>query len=159
MKVIETSSSFTRPEDTTAYQDTDLVANSTTAGSVAPLSFDLGVQPHTQCFIRRVRIVSSDTSVTNAAYRVHFYKTSPTPANGDNAAFSTNNAANYLGACDVTLDQVFTDGSFGTGIPNKGTEINFISTTEIIYGLIEAKGAKTPDSAEVITVSVEAHAY
>ena len=159
MKIIEAVKSLTRPADTTAYTIGDLVANSATAGSVVPLAFDLGVQMHTQCFIRRVRIYSTDTSITNAQYRVHFYKIPPTPANGDNAAFSTNNVANYIGACDVTLDQVFTDGSFGIGTPNKGTDVSFIVATENIYALIEARAAKTPDSAEVITVTLEAHAY
>ena len=35
------SQSFTRPGDTTPYASGDLVANSTTAGSVVPLTFTI----------------------------------------------------------------------------------------------------------------------
>lgn len=153
--IIESKATFTRPANTTAYTSGDLVADSTTAGSVVPMAFDLGAQQHSQCFLRRVRVYSTDTSLTNAVYRVHLYKTRPTPVNGDNVAFSTNNYNNYIGACDVTMSQAFSDGSFGVGVPNYGYDINFVSSSENIYGLMEARGAKTPDSAEVFVVSLE----
>jgi hypothetical protein len=59
------SANFTRPADTTAYASGDLVANSTTAGSVVAMSFasaTFGSGAPAQ--IRRVRILTSSTSVT-----------------------------------------------------------------------------------------------
>lgn len=160
MRIINEYTTLTRPADTTAYASGDLVANSTTAGSVIPLTISLGVQPHTQCFIRRVSILTSSTSITNAAFRVHFFKTSSiTPANGDNGAFSVSNAANYIGSVNVTVDQAFTDGAFGVGAPTVGSEINFISSSEYIYALLEARGSYTPTSEGTFVVRLEAHSY
>lgn len=154
--VLELKQSFTRPADTTAYAANDLVANSTTAGSVVPLEMTnntfLG-----GAYIRRARLYKSGTSVTNTSFRVHIYKSSPTPANGDNGAFSTNNVADYLGALDVTIDRAFTDGSFGVALPMIGNEINFTDSTDDIFALIEAKAAYTPASGEVFTLTLELH--
>lgn len=148
------SANFTRPADTTAYASGDLIANSTTAGSVVAMSF-AGV-----CFgsaapaqIRRVRVLTSSTSVTNAAFRLHLYKVlAITAANGDNAAWSTDNAANYIGFVDITVDKAFTDGAVGLSAQ---TEINCVPVTTLLYGLLEARGSYTPTSAEVFTVTLE----
>jgi len=106
------TATFTRPADTTAYASADLVANSTTAGSVTPMSFAVG-RPNAGGQIRRVRIVKSGTSAANATFRLHLYSASPTVANGDNGAFSTDKAANYNGFVDVTAANTvaFTDGT------------------------------------------------
>jgi hypothetical protein len=151
------SSSITRPADTTAYASGDLVANSTTAGSVTPFSWPVTTKLGGSGMVRRVRIRKSGTSTTNASFRVHLYNASPTPSNGDNGAWLTNKADNYMGYFDVTVGQAFTDGAAGNGAPAVGAEVNFdlLLNTVIVYGLLEARGAYTPASAEVITVSLE----
>ena len=40
--------------------------------------------------------------MTNAQFRLHLYTAAPTCANGDNGAWSTDGAANYIGAFDVS---------------------------------------------------------
>lgn len=147
------AASFTRPADTTAYTSGDLVANSTTAGSVIPLSFT--IRPENRgSMIRRVRIKKSGTSVSNASFRVHFYETSAiTCANGDNGSWSTSGMSFYVGAVDVTVDRAFTDGAFGVGSPSTGAELNYDIGT--VWALIEARNAYTPSSAEVFTVEIE----
>lgn len=149
------SARFTRPADTTAYASGDLVANNTTAGSVVPLNLkDASRGPSHAGRIRRVRIRKSGTSTTNAAFRVHLYAVaSITCANGDNGAFSTNGAANYLGQVDVTVGQAFTDGAGGDAI----ADISFRTPSDSsnLSALIEARGAYTPASAEVFTVAIE----
>lgn len=147
------SANFTRPSDTTAYASGDLVANSTTAGSVTPMSWPVSRVAGSGGMIRRARIRKSGTGITNASFRLHLYSVAPTAANGDNGAWSTSGAANYLGAIDVTVDKAFTDGAAGNGAPNAGSEINFTSDT--VYGLLEARGAYPPASAEVFTVDLE----
>lgn len=148
--------SFTRPADTTAYASGDLVANSTTVGSVAPLNFPAcsnGIGRSMQ--IRRVRIGKSGAGVTNASFRVHLFNVLPTVStNGDNGAITiATGAAKYLGKVDVTVDQLFTDGAAGQAT----TEINCfpVGGASNLYGLLEARGAYTPASAEVFTVSLE----
>lgn len=139
---------FTRPADTTAYASGDLMANSTTAGSVVALSF--GVTPG-PLQIRRVRVSKTGTSVTNTSFRLHLFAAVPTVANGDNGAISPTQAANYLGQIDVSVAQAFSDGAAGMAT----TEINCFPAGVAIYGLLEARAAYTPASAEVFTVALE----
>jgi hypothetical protein len=148
--------SFTRPADTTAYASGDIVANSTTAGSVVPLNFpnvSNGIGHSLQ--IRRVRIGKSGTSVANASFRLHLFNVLPTVGSGDNAAISISTGmAKYLGQVDVTVGQAFGDGAAGQAT----TEINChpVGGASNLYGLLEARGAYTPASAEVFTISLEA---
>lgn len=145
--------SFTRPADTTAYASGDLVANSTTAGSVVPLTVSAANLAGGEAAVRRVRLMKSGTGVTNAAFRVHLYRESPVPANGDNGAWSTDEAG-WLGAVDVTIDKAFTDGAVGVAAAAAGAEIAFDRATAL-YALIEARGAYTPASGEVFTLEAE----
>jgi hypothetical protein len=157
-ELLRISASFTRPADTTAYASGDLVANSTTAGSVVPLEFtvagsDRGDQ--SSVFVTRIRVRKSGTSITNATFRVHLYYSAPVPANGDNAAWSTSKAADYIGSADVVVTQAFTDGSVGSLVP-VGDYFNVILNGDRkIYAVLEARGAYTPASAEVFTVSLD----
>jgi len=146
---------FTRPADTTAYASGDIVANSTTAGSVVPLNFpncSNGVGHPMQ--VRRVRIFKSGTSTTNASFRVHLFNVLPTVSSGDNAALAiTTGGANYLGQVDVTVGQGTGDGAAGQAT----TEINCHPAAQAtnLYGLLEARGAYTPASGESFTVALE----
>ena len=144
------SASFTRPGDTTAYASGDLVANSTTAGSVVPLSFSRGAGG-VQFQLARLKLHKSGTSVTLAQFRIHLFKASPTVANGDNAAFSTSQVANSLGSFDVTMTQAFTDGA-AVFISTGANDI----VSDALYALIEARAAYAPGNAEVFTLSIEA---
>jgi hypothetical protein len=151
------AATMTRPANTTAYTAGDLIANNTTAGSVVPMEFVIGNAA--SGMIRRVRLCTNHTSggTTNAMFRLHLYRALPTPANGDNLAFSTNQAAAYLGAFDVILDRQFTDGAAGNGSPLTGSEIGFQlpDGTTSLYGLLEARAAYTPTSSEQISVALE----
>lgn len=146
---------FTRPSDTTAYASGDLVANSITAGSVVPMSFQVARNANQIATIKRVRLFSTSTVLTNASFRVHLYSTVPTASNGDNAAWLTTSST-YLGSFDVTLDKAFTDGSKGFAIPTVGTEIPVTADSDgTIFALLEARAAYTPTSAEVFTLVLE----
>lgn len=152
-------SSFTRPADTTAYASGDLVANSTTAASVVASHFAAAGGPGGTGVIRRVTLYKSSAVVTAASFRVHFFLADPaTVTNGDNGAFSVSGVADYLGAADVTIAQAFTDGAWGAGTPNAGSEITFdiVDAAGVsIYWLLEARAAYTPASAEVFTLRPE----
>lgn len=146
---------FTRPNDTTAYASGDLVANSTTAGSVTAITL-AGPTPLRQAYIvRRVRFQKSTTSTTNASFRLHLYSTTPTVSNGDNAAWLSPGTL-YLGSMDVTVDKVFSDCAVGYGVPTAGSEV-IVQPGDLtgLYGLVEARAAYTPGAQEVFTVTVE----
>lgn len=154
--LLAAATQFTRPADTTAYASGDLIANSTTAGSVVPLQFTVARVAAGSGMIRRCRLRVSSTVLTNASFRLHLYTASPTPSNGDNGAWLTDKALNYIGAFDITLDKAFTDGASGNGTPNIGSEINFaLASGLIVYGLLEARAAYTPTSAETFDVALE----
>ena len=149
--IVVPSASFTRPADITAYASGDLVANSTTAGSVVPMTFAVRNE-NFGSVVRRVRIRKTSTSVTGSAFRVHLYGTLPTVTNGDNGAW-VSILAGYIGSFDVTIDKAFSDGSAGAGVANNGVDVNLSAGT--VYALVEARGVYTPTSAEVITVELE----
>lgn len=159
---ILTSNTITRPADTTAYASGDLVANSTTAGSVTPFSFTNAVRfPGGSVRIERCRIQKSGTSTSNAAFRVHIYSATPASiANGDNGAWSTS-IAGYVGAFDVTLDRAFTNGAEGAGLSLTSTPMTCkaAGSAVTLFALLEARGSYTPASAETFTILLEAYRF
>jgi hypothetical protein len=153
------SATFTRPADTTAYASGDLVANSTTASAVAPLSLSM---PRANGIVRRVRIIKSDeTDVANASFRVHLYTSSPTVTNGDNSAWLTT-VSGWLGSLDVTVDKAFTTDAIGVGTFATGHGVGLVfdlsPITPTIYALLEARAAYGPASAETFAVALEIEA-
>lgn len=153
------SQTITRPADTTAYADNDLVANSTTAGSVTPFVFtDVVRALGYKAKIVRAGIRLSGTAVTNGTFRLHLFKSSPTVGAGDNSAMAvaTGND-NYIGYIEIVLGMT---GSGAGGVRGwnvtKVTDLNFISgTSKNLYGLLQAKAAYTPASGETIAVVLE----
>lgn len=153
--LITATGTITRPADTTAYASGDLVANSTTAGSVTPLSFDLARNKAGSGTIQRVVIRKSGTGVTNSSFRVHFYESAPSVTNGDNGDW-VSTASGYIGNVDVAVDKAFSDGAAGSGVPGAPIRFKAGAGSKKIYALVEARGAYTPASAEVLTVAVQA---
>lgn len=157
MLINNSTATFTRPSDTTAYTSGDLVANNTTAGSVTPMTLALANPAQGQTNILRCRISKSGTTPTNATFRVHFYDALPAVTNGDNGAWLSSKAANYLGFIDCATMLAFSDGCTGYGGATAGAEmrIRLSSSGASLYALLEARAAYTPVSAEVFTLTVE----
>ena len=143
--------SFVRPANVTAYASGQLVANSTTAGSVIPATFIVRNE-NIGSIVRRVRMRKSSTGVSGSSFRVHLYNSLPTVTNGDGGVWLSTTSG-YIGSFDVTIDKAFSDGSGGAGVANNGVDVNLIYGT--VYGLVEARGAYTPVSGETITVELE----
>lgn len=156
---VNPSTTLTRPNDTTAYASGDLVANSTTASAVAALQFTVARVAGGSFQILKGRLSKTKVDITNAAFRLHLFgadPTSPDPTNGDNGAFVPSAAASYLGAIDFTSMILFTDGAAGNGAPLVGSSIVVdLSSGQVIYGLLEARGAYTPAAQEVFTLTLE----
>lgn len=157
MQIWNVFNSFTRPADTTAYTSGDLVANSTTAGSVVPLTFTLGSRVGVaQTRITRIRIAKTGTGVSGATFRVHLYEALPAVTNGDNGAWLSTKFDGYLGNVDVAVSWAFSDGAAGFGAAPAGSELMIRTKSgQALYGLLEARGAYTPASGEVFTVTLE----
>jgi hypothetical protein len=156
MQVWNPAASFARPNDTTAYAVGDLIANSTTAGSVVPMQIQLGNQfPNGMTRLTRARLIKSGTGVANATFRIHLYETLPTPTNGDNGAWSTGQAAHWLGNIDIASMLAFTDGAAGTGSASAGSEMFLRLAGKSVYALLAALGAYTPVASETFTLILE----
>lgn len=153
------TSSFVRPNDTTAYTLGDLVANNTTAGSVQPLQFTL---PSANFKLQRVGLLKSGATNTSAQFRLHLYSTGPTVANGDNGVWSTT-ASSYLGDIDIDMTiRAFTDNAFGFGLFATSDVPVYLAinpSTLLIYGLLEARAAYTPVANETFTGTLYGETY
>lgn len=156
--------SFTRPSDTTAYAANDLIANDVDAGDVEALEFAIGTGNGRGVKIVGARLVKTDASdVANSAITLHLYASDPTPANGDNGAWSTD-IANYIGSIAFPTMTAFTDdalavvheGAISGGVNSLKT---YLRSTDTIYGLLMATAAYSPASAEVFTVSLIVEQY
>jgi hypothetical protein len=150
--------SFTTPSGTTAYASGQLIANSGTAGSITPLQFAVCRAPASTGMIRRARIKTADTGFAGATLRLHLYKSSPTAANGDHGTFSSTESE-WLDDIDVILDHAFSDPmEKGVGVPTHGSEINYdcAAGSQVIYGLLEARTAATPQGAKAFSITLEA---
>lgn len=149
-KIQSVSTTFTRPTDTNVYAAGDLVANSTTAGSVTPMTLAF---PYGQNFAaRNITLKKTKVDITNASFNIWFLSASPTVTNGDNGAFAGNFLASVLFE-PVRVDIVSTltgGGVLGTSL--FGDDLLLLPATT--YALIEALGAYTPANAEVFTLSV-----
>lgn len=165
--------SFTRPSDTTQYAQNDLVANSTTAGSVTPLKFNVD-RVNGRGQIRRVVIAKSNASATAANFNLHLYSRAPTPTNGDNGAFAVDTSMYWIGtvACDLSsAGEAVTSVSLAKGFTitgglqfdaevmgaPSGTAPNTMRPDNVIYGLIETatSATYTPTSGETFKVTLE----
>jgi hypothetical protein len=165
---VTVSQTLTRPSDTTPYTSGDLIANSTSAGSVAPIEL-LSVARATGEAIRieRVRLRKTGTSLTNASFRVHLFRLLPVPSAGDNAAFDNGSGVlaladitGYIGTVDITMGYAATIGARGVGVPSTGSGITCEAAGSSghetsLWALIEARGAYTPTSGEVFTLTIE----
>lgn len=140
--------SFSRPTNTTAYADTDLVANSETAGSVVPLTFNVG---RGGIRIKAVALTKTDeTDITNADFVLHLFGSSPTVANGDNGTISYN-FSDKIGEVDLATMVAATDVAHTR---TDGLDLNWFTALGNIYGLIEAEGAYGPASGEVFSATL-----
>jgi len=92
------SATFTRPSNTTAYAIGQLVANSTTAGSVTPMALSVARINGLTGQMRRFRLEKSGTTTTSAAFIVYFFSQPPVPTVGDGTAFATSGNAYYMGS-------------------------------------------------------------
>jgi hypothetical protein len=108
--------------------------------------------------VTRARLQKSGTSVTNASFTLCLFTVSPaTITYGDGGAFSVSGSAAYVGKIAITVADVFTDGSAGSGAPAIGSDLKFQcggSSTQL-YGLLVASAAYTPVSAETFQITLE----
>lgn len=151
------SDSFSRPADTNNYDSGDLVANSTTAGSVTPLEFDIETGHGRGIEIVGATLQKSGTAVTNATFVLWLFASSPTPTVGDNGAFTsaTVDTAGFVGTLTFPAMSAYTDDARSVMYDNNDNIHLYLPATSTIYGLVVTGAAYTDEaSAETFTVSI-----
>lgn len=147
-----TTGNFNRPGDTNAYAIGDLIANSTTAGSVVPLSWDLtGARPYD---IPGIRLHKTGTA-TPVVIRCYIFSSTPTiSTTGDNGVFASvvSGAANCMAIFEGTVYGM-ADGAQGLLVPISGVIKPEFIGDPTVYGLLEARTVYTPGNAETYTVT------
>lgn len=149
---------LTRPADTAVYAANDLVANSTTAGSVVVPSFTAMrvaangvVQGAT---IPKLLLLSNHTTgLSGIGVAVRLWSAAPTYTNGDNGAYAVaTGGAGYLGKYTGTFEQ-FGDGAAAELIPVTGPfEAIKLASGQLIYWDLQVTGAPTPQSGKTFTL-------
>jgi hypothetical protein len=145
--------SFTRPANTTAYAQGDLVANHATAASVVPLALALARGVGGAGKIVKVGLAKSGVDPTNAAFRVHFFRDAPVVGAGDNAAIAADGVAKgHLGSIDLTIATVHSDGV--SGVADAALPFDCPEGEVKIYALLEARAAYAPASGETFSLAI-----
>lgn len=147
---VRRSSTFARPANTTTYAAGDLVADNATAGSVTALQWDAGVG----YALHRVTILTTNVTIANGDFRLWLLRAAPTVANGDNGALGGEFGASVIATVDVALTGSLA-GSPGAGWGQASIEPGTLEVGGVVYGLLEARGAYAPLSAQTFTVTLE----
>lgn len=151
------TSVLTRPADTTPYAVGDLVASSTTGGSIVVPSFTATPTAGGTGHLRKARLLTNKTSgMGSIAFLIDFWQAAPTFTAGDNAAYAiTTGAAQWLGQIAVGLTQA-SDGAYGAGTPLVGTALDFdLASGTLIYWTMQTTSIFTPASAQTFTIIPE----
>lgn len=162
------SANFTRPADTTQYAANDLVANSTTAGSVVPMTFSgVGLGQNRQFSVLSAVMRKTSNTLTVAQFKLHLFKVIPTVTNGDNGAFSiATQGDKWIGSLSGLLNRqaVLPANSKAMGYLTPDDGLGAIdgileAGATDLFGIVEAIGAYTPASAEVLTFELNVLQY
>jgi hypothetical protein len=156
--VTNPTSAYTRPANTTAYSQNDLISNNTSAGSIAVQAFNI-VNAAGSAIIRRLRLSTAVTTGWDAAViRTRLWSTAPTYTNGDNGAYAVAaGGGTILGVFDITLTQ-YGDAASGIAAPlaGTGTYIKLVSGTAVYWDMqITSAAGATPISGQTFSLTAE----
>lgn len=154
------SAEIVRPNDTTAYASGDHITTTTTAGSVAPITFEVAREAGGGNGTVSGALLLTNSASATGAIRLHLFNNAPFVAGGyqaDNAALAltyaalqtgdgtTNPQNNYIGYVDFTTFVAHSSSAMSIGTADL-IDLNFmtIGQSKNIYGLLEARAAITP---------------
>lgn len=162
------SSSFTRPANTTSYSSGQLVANSTTAGSVVPMSWvcsDTNAVTGSKASFKivRGRLKKSQNTTTNATFAIQLFGSDPSASSGisvgDGGTFAGNvKDATFLGTINTGLPTSLNDCAISFATPSNAASAGIVvaQSSGTIYGLLTTVASGyAPLSSEVFTITLE----
>lgn len=151
------SASKTRPNDTNAYSAGDVLAESTSAGtvwtftSIAPSGGGKILITNASLEIDVAAVPSGMTT-----FRLHLYSTSPTAIN-DNAAMDlpSGDRAKYLGFIELPTPLAITSTLWSeTEAQNYAIRKQVVAASDTLYGILQTVGAYTPTAQVVKKVTL-----
>jgi hypothetical protein len=145
---------LTRPADTTAYAVSDLVASSTTAGSVAVPSGSMVRVAAGSGLLAQMNLYSSHTTgLSGTTMTVRLWSAAPTYTNGDNGAYAVaTGAASFIAKFSGTFEQ-FADGAVAVLTPNSGTALLLkLAAGQTVYWDLQTNAIFTPQSGATFTL-------
>ncbi len=155
------SSSFTRPSNTTAYAQYDLVSNSTSA-AVATEIPDAVRAAGEKIRWEGARLASSNPLAKGKTFRVYLWTAAPTLSVNDNGAFNASqtlavsDVASLVGYLDITLSEAGTAAATGRANLVEPRTCGPASGTSLYWTLEQRdSGGYTPVSAEDFTLILE----
>jgi len=157
------SATLTRPANTTAYAQYDLVADSTSAAAATPILN--AVRAAGECFRwEGARLRTPNPAAKGKTFRLHLWRTLPTLTVQDNGIFNPTGAgvltvsdiAGYVGYVDVTLTEAGVAGASGRG-DLAGARTATPSSGTSLWVTVEQRDAAgyTPVSAEAFSIVLE----
>ena len=157
-QVAQPVATITRPADTVAYTAGDVVADSTSAAAVLKFSGCSG--DGNGGVIRSAMFASSIVPGTKLNADLFLFNTAPTAYGNDNEAFALSDAdlLNCVGviSLDGTTAANVKTGTLNCVVINQALAMPFKSLTndKALYGVLVARNAYTPGSAEVLTIKL-----
>lgn len=155
-KTVTNTSTLTRPANTTAYAVGNLIASSTTAGSVTVPSFTAAGANGGGFHLSYLRLVTNATSgMGSASIQINLWDAAPTYTNGDGGAYApATGAAHWLGSFTVVSMVQGGDGAWGGAVPDVGNQLdlNTGASSTVIYWDLTAGTVFTPASGQTFTL-------
>ena len=131
------SVSFTRPNDTTAYDQYDAVADSTSAPTLLSIKVKKGV-----IMTAKLATGKAGGTIPNGSFKVRLLNASVTPVN-DNSPIPMLWANKTKGFADIDFTTL-SGGTGSDGVSAKVQNLNIINNWDTIYMLVEASSTYTP---------------
>lgn len=152
------TSVLTRPANTTAYTALDLIASSTTAGSVVAPTITVAATAACSSDIALLKLTSNHTTgLAGVSVSVRLWTTAPTYTNGDNGGYAVaTGAAGYVGKWSGVFEQD-ADGARATLTPEGGfpVSLKLASGTTAAWDL-QTNADFTPQSGKTFTLTAYA---
>ncbi|RJE47674.1 hypothetical protein A7K50_03230 [Dehalobacter sp. MCB1] len=147
------STSFTRPADTTAYTANDVVGPAVTGNlSFSDVSMISGAPIKIESAMMEIDVAAVPSGMST--FRLHIYNAAPT-AIADNAAFNLIAAdrSKYLGYITFSTPVDFGD-TLISDVSALKKIIKLADNSTSLYGILETIGAYTPTSAAVKKITL-----
>lgn len=102
--------------------------------------------------LRSVVVSKSNTSLTDASFRVRLFSAAPVLSGGDNSALTGNLASLHRGSYSTVMDTAYVDGAVGVAVSDSDIPVSF---DEPMWALLEARAAYPENASETFRLWFE----